>query len=57
MNSIVSDLHQTIEIALNGSRHPTRVRLARASVIALRDGRVQRRDRLGGLVHEYVFAA
>jgi transposase InsO family protein len=38
-------------------RPPQPALVARASVIDLHDGRVQRRDRLGGLVHEYVLAA
>ena len=38
-------------------RPPQPALLGGTSVPALHDGRVQRRDRLGGLVHEYVLAA
>jgi transposase InsO family protein len=38
-------------------RPPQPAVLSRASVTDFYDGRVQRRDRLGGLVHEYVLAA
>jgi len=38
-------------------RSPQPALLARASVTDSHDGVVQRRDRLGGLIHEYVLAA